>query len=136
MYHNIFCFSNRDQYLHAARNYYSLTAVLQGLIAAGVQTPSSLRHLIDSSGNYEGYHKTQEVNPGLAFLFPHVRIIQHHTEAAMRLLRARLSHSSHIQAFIRHTEAVKRSVFTCLECPEERILLALMNSIVTKSVEI
>ena len=65
--------------LHNLRNFYSLTAVLQGLERAGF-CPSELRdlhYLIEHDNNYESYRDDMDENPALHFLFPVMKDVSH-----------------------------------------------------------
>ncbi|KAE8363887.1 hypothetical protein BDV27DRAFT_165200 [Aspergillus caelatus] len=58
--------------LHRLRNFYSLTAILQGIRLSGLRL-AALDYLIDSGGNYMQYRKKMCSSPALHFLFPFSR---------------------------------------------------------------
>lgn len=63
------------QELYRVRNYFSLTAIIQGIKASGLQT-KALRvfgYLVDSKNNYEMYQWRARTRPGMDFLFPALR---------------------------------------------------------------
>ena len=61
--------------LYNVRNFYSLTAVLQGLREAGAdkRIPSRLALFIETNENYAGYRQMFWKKPGLPFLLPHLQ---------------------------------------------------------------
>lgn len=65
--------SDRElQELYRVRNYYSLTAIIQGIKASGFKTKAlgDFGYLVDSKNNYEMYRWRARTRPGMDFLFP------------------------------------------------------------------
>ncbi|KAJ5249447.1 hypothetical protein N7524_011763 [Penicillium chrysogenum] len=60
--------------LYRVRNYYSLTAIIQGIKASGLHSGAlgDFGYLIDSENNYERYRRraNTEPEPGMDFLYP------------------------------------------------------------------
>ncbi|KAJ5704420.1 hypothetical protein N7536_000109 [Penicillium majusculum] len=53
-------------------NYYSLTAIIQGIKASRLHTKAlgDFGYLIDSENNYERYRRRAKTRPGMDFFFP------------------------------------------------------------------
>lgn len=60
------------QELYRVRNYYSLTAIIQGIKASGLHTEAlgDFGYLIDSENNYERYRRRANTRPGMDFIYP------------------------------------------------------------------
>ncbi|OQE71180.1 hypothetical protein PENNAL_c0109G00426 [Penicillium nalgiovense] len=58
--------------LYCVRNYYSLTAIIQGIKASGLHTEAlgDFGYLIDSENNYERYRRRVNTGPGMEFFYP------------------------------------------------------------------
>ena len=78
-------FADPYQELYLKRNFYSLCAVLQALRETGFDE-SRLSHLfvlINPDRNYAKYREVYEVAPGLPFLPPHIRHLNHNAEEGL-----------------------------------------------------
>jgi hypothetical protein len=60
------------QELYRVHNYYSLTAIIQGIKASGLQTKAleEFGYLIDPENNYERYRRRADMRPGMDFVYP------------------------------------------------------------------
>ncbi|KAJ9480866.1 hypothetical protein VN97_g12656 [Penicillium thymicola] len=60
------------QELYRVGNYYSLTAIIQGIKASGLHTKAleDFGYLVDSENNYERYRRRAKTRPGMDFFFP------------------------------------------------------------------
>ncbi|KAJ6003670.1 hypothetical protein N7522_006362 [Penicillium canescens] len=60
------------QELYRVCNYYSLTAIIQGIKASGLPSEAleTFGYLIDPANNYQGYRQQMKTRPGMHFLYP------------------------------------------------------------------
>ncbi|KAJ5385660.1 hypothetical protein N7509_008201 [Penicillium cosmopolitanum] len=67
------------QVFYNIRNYYSLTAVVQGIQASSLQTkcPTKYGKLVDPTGGYQAYRKNTAESPSLHLLLPALSALAH-----------------------------------------------------------
>ncbi|CRG92840.1 hypothetical protein PISL3812_09911 [Talaromyces islandicus] len=70
--------------LKSLRNFYSMIAILQGLLSSGVKSGrlDKMMHLVDPTENYGTYRRWIDNEPALHFLFPLVRAFRSGDERA------------------------------------------------------